>query len=197
MLGERVWAPIGDVIDILAVFATMFGLATSLGLGATQAAGGLNYLFGIDNNIVTQICIIIVVSAIAVLSVVRGLNGGVKLLSNVNMILAGILLLFVISAGSIVTFFGDVFDSMTNYASDIVPLSNWIDREDETFKTGWTIFYWAWWVSWSPFFGMFIARISKATGWNNLRTGNHGGIGILHYLFGFWIPDNRFYYRRR
>jgi len=85
----------------------------------------------------------------------------------------------------------------TNYASDIVPLSNWIDREDETFKTGWTIFYWAWWVSWSPFFGMFIARISKATGWNNLRTGNHGGIGILHYLFGFWIPDNRFYYRRR
>jgi BCCT family betaine/carnitine transporter len=184
LLGERVWGPIGDVIDILAVFATMFGLATSLGLGATQAAGGLNYLFGIDNNIVTQICIIVVVSLLAILSVVRGLNGGIKLLSNINMILAGTLLLFVVSAGSIAAFFGDVFDSMTNYAGDIVPLSNWIGREDETFKTGWTIFYWAWWVSWSPFVGMFIARISKG------RTVREFMIAVLvvpTLVSGIWI----------
>ncbi|WP_152208713.1 BCCT family transporter [Marinobacter changyiensis] len=184
LLGERVWGPIGNIIDIAAVFATIFGLATSLGLGASQAAGGLNYLFGIDNNIVTQVGIIIVVSAIAGFSVIRGLDGGVKLLSNINMALAGILLLFVIAAGSVLAFFGDVFDSMTNYASDIIPLSNWIGREDEQFKTGWTVFYWAWWVSWSPFVGMFIARISRG------RTVREFMIAVLlvpTLVSGIWI----------
>lgn len=161
LLGERVWGPIGHVIDIIAVLATIFGLATSLGLGASQAASGLNFLFGVDNTISTQIAVIVVVSAIAIFSVVRGLDGGVKVLSNINMGIAGLLLLFVILAGSVSGFFSNLLLTVTSYASDILPLSNWVGREDEKFYSGWTVFYWAWWVSWSPFVGMFIARVSK------------------------------------
>ncbi|WP_261840798.1 BCCT family transporter [Aliamphritea ceti] len=161
ILGDRVWGPVGHVIDIVAVLATIFGLATSLGLGASQAAGGLNFLFGIDNNISTQIGIIVAVSAIAIFSVVRGLDGGVKLLSNINMSIAFALLMFVIFAGSVTAFLTNFFGILGSYAENIVPLSNWIGREDEKFFHGWTVFYWAWWISWSPFVGMFIARISK------------------------------------
>ncbi len=161
LLGERVWGPIGHLIDIVAVLATIFGLATSLGLGASQAAGGLHFLFGVDNSITTQIVIIAVVTAIAIVSVVRGLDGGVKLLSNINMMFAAALLLFVIVAGSISGFLGDFFGILSSYAENIVPLSSWVGRDDDTWLHGWTVFYWAWWISWSPFVGMFIARISK------------------------------------
>ena len=161
LLGERCWGPIGHIIDIVAVIATIFGLATSLGLGATQAAGGLNMLFGIENNISTQVGIIIVVTCIAVLSVMRGLDGGVKVLSNINMIMAGVLVLFVILFGSFTGFFGHVFNTTVSYVEYIIPLSNWVGRDDTKFYEGWTVFYWAWWVSWSPFVGMFIARVSK------------------------------------
>lgn len=161
ILGERVWGPIGHVIDIVAVLATIFGLATSLGLGASQAAAGMNFLFGIDNDITTQVIIIAAVSGIAILSVIRGLEGGVKVLSNINMAIAGVLLLFVIVAGSLTGFFSNLILTLSSYASDIVPLSNWVGREDDKFYNGWTVFYWAWWVSWSPFVGMFIARVSR------------------------------------
>jgi BCCT family betaine/carnitine transporter len=161
LLGERVWGPIGHVIDIVAVLATIFGLATSLGLGASQAAGGLNFLFGIDNTVAVQITIIAVVTAITIFSVMRGLEGGVKLLSNVNMLIAAALLLFVIITASFSNFVGNFFGVLTSYAENIIPLSNWVGREDETWYHGWTVFYWAWWVSWSPFVGMFIARVSK------------------------------------
>ncbi|MBR9869375.1 MAG: BCCT family transporter [Oceanospirillales bacterium] len=161
LLGERTWGPIGHVIDIVAVLATIFGLATSLGLGASQASSGLNFLFGVENSISTQIAIIVVVTGIAIFSVVRGLDGGVKLLSNINMGIAAVLLLFVIIAGSVTVFFGNFLGTLGSYAENILPLSNWIGREDDKFYTGWTVFYWAWWVSWSPFVGMFIARISK------------------------------------
>lgn len=161
LFGERVWGPIGHVIDIMAVLATMFGLATSLGLGAQQASGGLNYLFGIENGIATQVAVIILVTAVALISVVRGLDGGVKLLSNINMVIALVLMVFVIIAGSIMAFFGNLGDVLGSYARDIIPLSNWVGREDETWFHGWTVFYWAWWISWSPFVGMFIARVSR------------------------------------
>ncbi len=161
LLGERVWGPVGHVIDIVAVLATIFGLATSLGLGASQAAGGLSFLFGVENDITTQIVIIVVVSAIAIFSVVRGLDGGVKILSNINMMIAACLMFFVIFVGSITGFLANFFGILTSYAENILPLSNWVGREDETWYHGWTVFYWAWWISWSPFVGMFIARISK------------------------------------
>ncbi len=161
LLGNRIWGPIGHVIDIVAVLATIFGLATSLGLGAQQASSGLAYLGLVENGINTQIGLIIFITAIAIFSVMRGLDGGVKLLSNINMVLALLLLVFVVAMGSISGFFSNLFSLFGSYVQNIVPLSNWVGREDETWFHGWTVFYWAWWISWSPFVGMFIARVSK------------------------------------
>lgn len=161
IFGDRVWGWTGHIIDLLAVLATIFGLATSLGLGAQQASGGLHFLFGVDSGVSTQIAIIIFVTTIATFSVVRGVDGGVKLLSNINMVIAICLLFFVIIAGSALGIFSNFFSTATNYITNIIPLSNWVGREDTAWFHGWTVFYWAWWISWSPFVGMFIARISK------------------------------------
>ena len=161
LFGERVWGTLGNVIDTLAVLATIFGLATSLGFGAQQAAGGIEFLFGVPANLPLEIGIIAGVTAVALVSVLRGIDGGVKLLSNINMGLAGILLLFVIVAGSIVAFAGNLLTTYTGYFEYLLPLSNPVGREDENFYHSWTIFYWAWWISWSPFVGMFIARVSR------------------------------------
>jgi len=161
LLGDRVWGPIGHVIDTLAVLATMFGLATSLGLGAQQAAGGLEYLFGISSGLTTQVVVIIGVTAIAVASVMRGIDGGVKLLSNINMVAAAVLLLFVVSFSSLIAFASNLGTTIGGYAQYLIPLSNPVGREDDTFYHSWTIFFWAWWISWSPFVGMFIARVSR------------------------------------
>ncbi|MBS3800375.1 MAG: BCCT family transporter [Thioalkalivibrio sp.] len=161
LLGDRVWGPIGHVIDTLAVLATMFGLATSLGLGAQQAASGMEFLFGIDGGLNTQVAIIIGVTIVALISVMRGINGGVKLLSNINLTVAALLLLFVMLAGGFLAFLSTAGTTVTAYAQYILPLSNPVGREDETFYHSWTIFFWAWWISWSPFVGMFIARVSR------------------------------------
>lgn len=161
LLGERVWGWVGNVIDTVAVLATIFGLATSLGFGAQQAASGLHLLFGVSSGISTQVAIIFGVTVIAVFSVVRGLDGGVKLLSNLNLSLAFALLAFVIVAGSTTLVLNNVGTTLLAYVNNVIPLSNWIGREDDTFYHGWTIFYWAWWMSWSPFVGMFIARVSR------------------------------------
>jgi BCCT family betaine/carnitine transporter len=161
IFGERCWGFIGNFIDILAVLATIFGLATSLGFGAQQAAGGLSHLFGISSGISTQIGFIIVVTTIAVISVARGLDGGVKLLSNINMIIAAGLAALILAVGPTLAIFDTFGEIATGYAEQFIPLSNWIGRDDTTWFHGWTVFYWAWWVSWSPFVGMFIARVSK------------------------------------
>ncbi len=161
LLGEKIWGKTGDVIDTLAVLATIFGLATSLGLGAQQAASGLKFLFGIESGLNVQLAIIVGVTAVAIFSVIRGLDGGVKLLSNINMVIALCLLLFVIFAGSTLAILSNIGSTTVDYISNIIPLSNWIGREDTGWYHGWTVFYWAWWISWSPFVGMFIARISK------------------------------------
>ncbi|NMF87292.1 BCCT family transporter [Aromatoleum petrolei] len=161
LLGNKVRGWPGHLIDILAVLATIFGLATSLGLGATQAASGLHFLTGAENSIDLQIWIIVVVSCVTVLSVWRGIDGGVKLLSNINMVLATTLMVFVAFAGGIVAYFGWLGATASDYASHLFQLSNWIGREDDKWLHGWTVFYWAWWISWSPFVGIFIARISK------------------------------------
>jgi BCCT family betaine/carnitine transporter len=155
------WGWFGHVVDVLAVLATIFGLATSLGFGAQQAASGLSFLFGVENAISTQIAIIVGVTGVAIVSVVRGLEGGVKLLSNINMLLAAALLAFVILLGPTLAILTGVGTTLIAYLGNLLPLSNWIGREDDTFYHGWTVFYWAWWISWSPFVGMFFARISK------------------------------------
>ncbi len=161
LLGDRVWGPIGNMIDVLAVLATIFGLATSLGFGAQQAAAGLGFLFDLGGGLSTQLTIIVCVTGLALVSVLRGIDGGVKLLSNINMALALLLLLFVIVAGSLAAFGANLVETVSGYAAYLLPLSNPVGRTDETFYHDWTIFYWAWWISWSPFVGMFIARVSR------------------------------------
>ncbi|MGM0553486.1 MAG: BCCT family transporter [Pseudomonadota bacterium] len=161
ILGARVWGPIGHLIDILAVLATMFGLATSLGLGAQQAASGLEFLFDIDGGLNTQVAIIIGVTIVALISVMRGIHGGVKLLSNINLMFAALLLLFVMIAGGGLAFLANAGTTLAGYAQYFLPLSNPVGREDDVFYHSWTIFFWAWWISWSPFVGMFIARVSR------------------------------------
>ncbi|WP_105265265.1 BCCT family transporter [Pseudoalteromonas sp. T1lg76] len=160
ILGDRAWGWPGHIIDILAVLATLFGLATSLGLGAQQASAGFNHVFGTDGGVGLQIGVIIGVTLLAIISVVRGIEGGVKVLSNVNMILAFALLLFVALVGFAAAM-GNLPNTLLGYIENIIPLSNPHGREDEAWMHGWTVFYWAWWISWSPFVGMFIARVSK------------------------------------
>ncbi|UWQ20310.1 BCCT family transporter [Jannaschia sp. W003] len=182
LLGERIWGFWGNAIDTIAAFATLFGLATSLGIGATQVASGLTEVFGsgvaeegtrnfagflwgnietANDSSVLLALIIAAITAIALVSVVRGLDGGVKVLSEINMVLAALLLLFVFLVGPTGDIVADVFGGLGAYAANIVPLSNPIGREDTGFLHGWTTFYWAWWISWSPFVGMFIARVSR------------------------------------
>ena len=136
-------------------------MATSLGLGAQQAASGLLYLFDLPNNILSQTLIIIFITAVAIFSVFRGLDKGVRVLSNINIGLALALLAFVVLAGPTTQILLSYGDNFVNYFQDIVRLSNWDRPNDEAWYHDWTIFYWAWWISWSPFVGMFIARISK------------------------------------
>jgi BCCT family betaine/carnitine transporter len=161
ILGERIWGWPGHLIDILAVFATLFGLATSLGFGATQANAGLNELFGLPLGSTAQVLLISGITAIATISVLRGLDGGVKILSELNMGLAFLLLAFVLLVGPTFMIIKTFGSSLMAYVEYLPGLSNPIGRDDVNFSQGWTSFYWAWWISWSPFVGMFIARVSR------------------------------------
>ena len=160
LIGTRVWGPIGHCIDVIGVLATLFGLAVSLGFGAEQIAGGLNYLFGIPASNLTKVGLIVTIIGIALVSVVAGLDRGVKRLSEINMGMAGLLWLFVLIAGPTWVILSTIFQSFLDYALYLPSLSNWIARPDTAFLHDWTVFYWAWWISWSPFVGMFIARVS-------------------------------------
>ena len=161
IFGERIWGWPGHVIDILAVLATLFGLATSLGLGAEQASAGLSFLFGWPATETVKIALIVVITMVAGMSVVLGVEKGVKRLSEINMVLALVLLFFVIAVGPTRAILGGFFANLGAYATELIPLSNPFGRDDDNFRQGWTTFYWAWWISWSPFVGMFIARVSR------------------------------------
>lgn len=161
LLGERIWGWPGHLIDLFAVVSTIFGLATTIGIGGTQAAAGLGYLIGFEPTLGMQVLLIGVMTALAVLSVFRGIDGGVKLLSNLNMIIAFGLLVFVLIAGPTAAIFAGFGENLLAYLADTPALTNWVGREDTAWFHDWTIFYWAWWISWSPFVGMFIARISR------------------------------------
>ena len=161
LLGDRIWGWPGHVIDTFAIFAGLFGLATSLGLGVKQVTSGMNYLFDVPANNITMVILIVVITAIAMISVLTGINVGIKRLSQFNIILAFLLLVAVIILGPTLYIFRSMFDGLVGYVVKIVPLSNWIGREDTGFFHDWTTFYWAWWIAWAPFVGTFIARISK------------------------------------
>ena len=161
IFGDRIWGWPGHIIDTFAIFAGIFGLATSLGLGVQQVTSGLNHLFGIPANSVTMVLLIVMITAIALISVITGINVGIKRLSQFNIILAFLLLAAIIFLGPTLYIFRTLFTGLGAYIMKIVPLSNWIGREDTAFFHDWTTFYWAWWIAWAPFIGTFIARISK------------------------------------
>ena len=179
LFGDRVWGWTGHVIDIIAVFATLFGLATSLGIGAEQAVAGFDFLFGTGSaeegtrsvfgfstgdgtgGETLKIIFICIITAMATASVVTGLDKGVKLLSEANLILATLLLAFVFFVGPTGEIVSTLGSSLAGYITHMPELANPFGREDTNFAEGWTSFYWAWWISWSPFVGMFIARVSR------------------------------------
>jgi choline/glycine/proline betaine transport protein len=162
LLGERVNGWIGDVIDVFAVLATLFGLATSLGLGVQQVSGGLFYLFEIPNTVWTQVLLIAGITMIATISVVSGIDKGVKFLSEWNVRIAAALLIFVLIFGPTLFIMRGFIQNVGNYMSNFIKVSTWTEAiRDKGWQGDWTVFYWAWWISWSPFVGMFIARVSK------------------------------------
>jgi len=161
IFGERVWGWTGHFIDVLAVFATLFGLATSLGIGAEQANAGLEFLFGIPVTGASKVVLIVGITAIALASVIAGLDAGVRRLSELNIALAALLLFFIVVVGPTLTIAGGFFANLGAYLAWLPALADPFGRTDTNFSEGWTAFYWAWWISWSPFVGMFIARVSR------------------------------------
>jgi choline/carnitine/betaine transport len=162
ILGERIYGTWGNVIDVLTVLATLFGLASSLGFGVQQAAAGLSFLFGWPDATWFHVLLIAVITAMATMSVVAGLDGGVKRLSQLNIYLAAGFLLFIVVVGPTL-FLLSVFVQSTGFYLQTLPeLAFWNEAYGQTgWQGSWTVFYWGWWISWSPFVGMFIARISK------------------------------------
>jgi BCCT family betaine/carnitine transporter len=171
LIGKAAWGPFGHVVDIAAVIATLFGLATSLGLGAEQMAGGLNYLFGIPPSSTITVLIVLGITAISLVPVIAGMEKGIKRMSTFNVVLAAMLLVFVLITGPTLVLVGALPKTVLDYFYFFPQLSNWVGREDLRFYHGWQIFYWAWWVSWSPFVGMFIARISYGRTAREFMTG--------------------------
>ncbi len=162
ILGNRIYGFWGNLIDVLSVLATLVGLATSLGLGVQQVNAGLNFLFGIEISTTVQVILIAVITAFATMSVMSGLDGGVKRLSEGNMALAGIFMLLMLILGPTVIILGGFTQTIGYYLTKLPQLSLWTETfQKTTWQGSWTVFYWAWWISWSPFVGMFIARISK------------------------------------
>ena len=163
LLGEeRVKGPIGKFIDILAVFATVAGVATSLGLGTMQINSGLNFLFNIPETKLVQIIIIAIITVLFIWTAISGIGKGIKILGDINLVLAILLLGLVIIIGPTTTFINSFTNGLGQYINGFVTDSLHIEPYgDNSWIFGWTVFYWAWWIAWAPFVGTFIARISK------------------------------------
>ena len=174
MLGERIHGPAGHAVDIFAVLGTMFGVATSLGLGVMQVNAGIHYLFGVPVSLTIQITLIAVITAMATASVVSGLDVGIRRLSELNLILAIVFVLFVLIAGPTLFLFRALVQNVGQYLSELVTMTFKLYAYKPTeWLGGWTLFYWGWWISWSPFVGMFIARVSRG------RTVREFIVGVL------------------
>ncbi len=180
LIGERIYGPIGHAVDIFAVLGTLFGVATSLGLGVIQVNAGLNYLFDVPSNIGIQVLLIAVITSIATLSVALGLDAGIRRISVLNVALAVVLLVFVLVAGPTVFLLQTLVQNTGMYLSNLFSMTfNLYAYEPTTWIGGWTLFYWGWWIAWSPFVGMFIARVSRG------RTIREFIIGVLLAPVGF------------
>ncbi len=162
ILGEKIHGLWGNIIDILATVATLFGVATSLGIGVQQINAGFAHLFGIEQNHTVQLILIAVITAIATISVVRGLDAGIRKLSEINIWLALSLLLFVFICGPTLFILNSFFENTGSYLQLFPKIATWNEALENTgWQNSWTVFYWAWWIAWSPFVGMFIARVSR------------------------------------
>ena len=182
IIGEKIYGPIGDAVDTFATIGTVFGVATTLGFGVTQINSGLNYLFGIQQATSTQVILIIVVSTMASMSVFLGLDKGIKRLSELNLILVLTLLLFVFFASSSIYLLQTTIQNAGQYVSNLFAMTfNLYAYQPNGWIGGWTIMYWAWWISWSPFVGMFIARVSKG------RSIREFIVGVLLIPTGFTL----------
>ncbi len=161
VLGNRVWGWAGHLIEALVVFSTLFGIAVSVGLGTEQITGGIDYLFSIPPTDLSKVGLIVLVVLTAMAALLTGINTGIGRLSRINIILAVSLMLFIIAAGPTLDILRHCLDSTATYIMSITSLSIWTGRDDTDFLHEWTIFYWAWWICYAPFVGMFIARISR------------------------------------
>lgn len=181
LIGDRIHGPVGHAIDVLAVIGTLFGVATSLGIGVSQVNAGLNHLFDIPLNGTVQVILIAAITGCATISVVSGLDAGIKRLSELNMVLAVLLLLFVILVGPTILFFNSFVQNIGLYLGTVIDRSLRLNAYsgDHDWMASWTLFYWGWWISWSPFVGIFIARISR-------------GRTIREFIFGVLLVPSVF-----
>lgn len=185
-IGKRIYGKIGDLVDTFAVIGTMFGVATSLGFGVTQVNAGLHFLFDVPQSSLVQVVIIAVITGFATISVVLGLDGGIKKLSNINVALAVVLMAAILLLGETTHLMQSYVQNTGAYLSDIMHKTFNLYAYDrkESWIGGWTLLYWGWWISWSPFVGMFIARVSRG------RTIREFMLGVLFIPSGFtflWI----------
>ncbi len=186
VIGEKIYGPIGHAVDLLAVFGTVFGVATSLGLGVSQMATGLNVLFGVDPGTTTQIILIVLISIVATLSAVSGVGNGIRIISEWNIYLSIVLLAFFLFGGPFKWLMGFFVTTMGDYLWNVIPMGfqTFNAPGDAAWQGGWTIFYWGWWISWAPFVGMFIARISRG------RTIREFMVGVMFVpttIAFFWL----------
>ena len=186
ILGDKIYGPIGHAVDLLAVFGTVFGVATSLGLGVSQMAAGLNHLLGVDPGVTTQVILIAVISVVATLSAVSGVGNGIRIISEWNIWLSVVLLAYFLFGGPAQWVMGLFVTSIGDYLWNFLPMGFSVmnGEGNASWQGGWTIFYWGWWISWAPFVGMFIARISRG------RTIREFMVGVMFVptsIAFFWL----------
>lgn len=181
LIGKKIFGPIGDIVDIFSIIGTMFGVASSLGMGVTQVNAGLNYVFGLPINTTVQVVLIAIITSFATISVVLGLDGGIKKLSNINIILAVALMLSFLVLGDTVYIIKSFVQNTGAYLSDVIykTFNLYAYEKKEKWIGGWTLLYWAWWIAWAPFVGIFVARISRG------RTIKEFMKGVLFIPTGF------------
>ncbi|MED5239167.1 MAG: choline BCCT transporter BetT [Pseudomonadota bacterium] len=188
IIGKKIYGPIGHAVDIFAVVGTVLGVATSLGFGVQQVNAGLNYLFGMPVSDTMQVTLIVVITGLATISVVTGLDAGIRRLSELNLGLAFLLLAFVLLLGPTIFLLKAYMQNVGSYLSELVSMTfnlyayqPKVDGGPQAWVGGWTIFYWGWWIAWSPFVGLFIARISRG------RTIREFAMGVMFVPAGFTL----------
>lgn len=185
LIGKRIYGKWGHAVDVLAVFGTMFGVVTSLGLGVMQLETGLVQLFGISPSIWLKVSLIALITIAAAVSVMAGLDKGVKRLSDITIVATLLLLVFMVITGPTQFIFDSFVENIGNYAGNLISLGLWNEAyADSNWQASWTVFYWAWWVSWSPFVGIFIARISRG---RTIREFLFGVLFVPMTLLFFWF----------